>query len=319
MNTSSNAVTGSQAASQTIAPAAVAATRPFYWSLRRELWEHRIIYLTPLTAAVVFLFGFVVNIIRVRYQMHGVWPVDPAKRHELLASPFAVSAGLIMGTALIVGFYYSLEALYGERRDRSILFWKSLPVSDLTAVLSKFTIPLAIIPLLSLAVTMVTQFIMLLLGSVALLGSGVNVGEIWAQSSFFRLSLDFFYHIVTVHGLWYAPIYGWLFLVSVWSPRAPLVWALLPPFVVCGVEKLAFNTTYFLTLLEARFLGMQAPSMQHVSGSIQPMQHASGGMQMADKLVPVHFFTEPGLWIGLAIAAVFLAAAVRLRKYRGPI
>jgi ABC-2 type transport system permease protein len=218
-----------------------------------------------------------------------------------------------MGTALIVGFYYSLEALYGERRDRSILFWKSLPVSDLTAVLSKFIVPLAIIPLLSLAVTIVTQFIMLLLGSVALLGSGVNVGEIWAQSSFFRLSLDFFYHIVTVHGLWYAPIYGWLFLVSAWSPRAPLVWALLPPFVICGVEKLAFNTTYFLTLLEARFLGSSAPQPMH------PMQHASGSMQMADQLVPVHFFTEPGLWIGLAIAAVFLAAAVRLRKYRGPI
>ncbi|HKT51712.1 MAG TPA: ABC transporter permease [Candidatus Angelobacter sp.] len=314
MTTPSNVVSESQAGTQTAAlPAVFAGVRPFLWSIRRELWEYRIIYLTPLTAAVVFLFGFVVNILRVRYQMHGVWPVDPAKRHELLAFPFAVSAGLIMGTALIVGLYYSLEALYGERRDRSILFWKSLPVSDLTAVLSKFTVPLAIIPLLSLAVTIVTQFIMLLLGSVALLGSGVSVSEIWAQSSFFRLSLDFFYHIVTVHGLWYAPIYGWLFLVSAWSPRAPLVWALLPPFVIGGVEKLAFNTTYFLTLLEMRFLGMTAPQPIH------PMQHASGGMQMAEQLVPVHFFTEPGLWVGLALTALFLAAAVRLRRYRGPI
>ena len=311
MTTPSNVASESHAGTQAAAvPAVFAGARPFFWSIRRELWEHRIIYLTPLAAAVVFLFGFVINIVTVRHHMHGVWPVDPAKRHELLASPFAVSAALIMGTALIVGLYYSLEALYGERRERSILFWKSLPVSDLTAVLSKFTVPLVIIPLLSLAVTIVTQFIMLLLGSVALLGSGVSVSEIWAQSSFFRLSLDFFYHIVTVHGLWYAPIYGWLFLVSAWSPRAPLVWALLPPFVICGVEKLAFNTTYFLGLVEARFLGSSAPQPIH------PMQHASGGMQIA---VPVQFFTEPGLWVGLALTALFLAAAVRLRRYRGPI
>ena len=78
---------------------------------------------------------------------------------------------------MIVGIFYSLEALYGERRDRSILFWKSLPVSDLTAVLSKLSIPLVIIPLLSFAITLVTQFIMLLLSSVVLLGSGMNIGD----------------------------------------------------------------------------------------------------------------------------------------------
>ena len=58
--------------------------------------------------------------------------------------------------------FYCLDALYGERRDRSILFWKSLPVSDLTTVLSKASIPIVVLPLLTFAVTVATQLIMLL-------------------------------------------------------------------------------------------------------------------------------------------------------------
>lgn len=300
MSAHSNAMNGSSAGSQSLAPAAFSATRLFLWSLRREFWENRLIYLVPLAAAAIFLVGFLLNLISLRYRMHGVWPLDPApQQHEL-------SAALIMGTALIVGIFYSLDALYGERRDRSILFWKSLPVSDLTAVLSKLAIPLVIIPVLSYAITIVTQFIMLLLSSVVLLGSGANIWSLWTQESLFRGSLDLFYHMLTVHGLWYAPLYGWLLLVSAWAPRAPLIWAVLPPFVICGMEKIAFNTTYFLSLLQVRLMGPPDPEMPR-------------NADFMSTLIPHHFFDQPGLWAGLAVAAVFLAAAVRLRRYRGPI
>jgi ABC-2 type transport system permease protein len=143
-----------------------------------------------------------------------------------------------MGTAFIVGIFYSVDALYGERRDRGILFWKSLPVSDLTAVLSKLTVPLVVLPLLSFAITVATQFAMLLLSSVMLLGSGVNIATLWTEASFFHVSLVLLYHLLTVHGLWYAPIYGWLLLVSAWAPRAPLIWAFLPPFVSAEWRRL---------------------------------------------------------------------------------
>lgn len=304
MSAHSNAMNGSSLGSQSIAPAAFSASRLFFWSLRREFWENRLIYLVPLAAAAIFLVGFLLNLISLRYRMHGVWPLDPAQQHHEL------SAALIMGTGLIVGIFYSLDALYGERRDRSILFWKSLPVSDLTAVLSKVAIPLVIIPALSYAITIVTQFIMLLLSSVVLLGSGANIAALWTQESLFRASLDLFYHMLTVHGLWYAPLYGWLFLVSAWAPRAPLIWAVLPPFVICGVEKIAFNTSHFLAVLEERLEGPPASAMTMPSGA--PMDPMA-------MLIPHHFFSEPGLWIGLAIATVFLAAAIRLRRYRGPI
>jgi ABC-2 type transport system permease protein len=310
MNTQSNAMPESPLEFQGIAPAILSATRPLYWSIRRELWENRSIYIAPLAAAVVFLFGFLINMIALRRRIHLSWPINPTQHRDVLASPNEFAAALIMGTALIVGIFYSLDALYGERRDRSILFWKSLPISDLATVLSKLTIPVLVLPLLSFVITLITQMIMLVLSSAVLAGSGVNISTLWTQSSFIHVSVGFFYHIITVHGLWYAPIYGWLLLVSAWAPRAPFIWAFLPPFVICGVEKIAFNTSHFLTMLEYRLIGPPA------SASMAP---GSAPMDPMAALMPHGFFSEPGLWIGLAVAVVFLAAAVRLRRYRGPI
>jgi ABC-2 type transport system permease protein len=307
MNTQSNAMNESSIQPQETAPAAVSPAQVMYWSIRREIWENRSIYIAPLAAAAVFLVGFATNTIIMRSRIDAS-RLDPSQPHGLLAN-YELSASLIMGTALIVGIFYSLDALYGERRDRSILFWKSLPVSDLLTVLSKLTIPIVILPLLSFAITLATQFIMLVLASVMLLGTGVNIAALWSQVSFFRVSGVLLYHLLTVHGLYYAPIYGWLLMVSAWAPRAPFIWAFLPPFVISGVEKIAFNTTYFLSLLEERLVGGPESSMA-------ANDHAK---DWTGTLIPHHFFGEPGLWTGLALAAVFLFVAVRLRRYRGPI
>jgi ABC-2 type transport system permease protein len=308
MNTQSNAVNESSIRSQETTPAAVSPARVLYWSIRRELWENRSIYIAPLAAAGLFLFGFVINIATMRRHIAASL-LSPAQQHDLLMTRYELSASLIMGTGLIVGVFYSLDALYGERRDRSILFWKSLPVSDVMTVLSKLSIPLVVLPLLSFAITLVTQFIMLVLGSVMLAGSGVNIAALWTEVSFFRVSGVLLYHLLTVHGLYYAPIYGWLLMVSAWAPRAPFIWAFLPPFVIGGVEKIAFNTTYLLRLLEERLMG--GPG-----GSMAQNNHAE---DWTGTLIPHHFFGTPGLWPGLALAAVFLFVAVRLRRYRGPI
>jgi len=301
MNTQSNAMTESSIQSQGIAQAA----RAMYWSIRRELWENRSIYIGPLVAAVLFLFGFVINMVSMR---RSIVASPRAQQHDLLATRYELSGALIMGTALIVGVFYSLDALYGERRDRSILFWKSLPVSDLTTVLSKLTIPIVILPLLSFAISLATQFIMLVLSTVILQGSGVNIAALWREVSFFHVSGVLLYHLLTVHGLWYAPLYGWLLMVSAWAPRAPFIWAFLPPFVICGVERVAFNTSNFLMLLQERLAGPGDAMAPH-----------SAPKDFMATLIPDHFFSRPGLWIGLALSAVFLFVAVRLRRYRGPI
>ena len=311
MTTQSNPIHDSHPESRATAPGAISEAQRMYWSLRRELWENRSIYLAPLIAAAVLLIGFLISQIALpHHQIRTVLALDPAKQRAAIEEPYTIAAGLIMGTAFIVGIFYSLDALYGERRDRSILFWKSLPVSDLTTVLAKLTVPLFVLPLLSFAITVVTQLIMLLVSSAILLGSGLKIATLCTQVSFVHVSLVLLYHLLTVHGLWYAPIYGWLLLVSAGAPRAPFLCAFLPPFVIYLVEKIAFNTSHFLAMLEYRLAGPEA------SGSM--MQ----GRDLIDQLAaltPWGFFSTPGLWTGLLLTAAFLAAAARMRRYRGPI
>jgi len=301
MNTQSNAMPESFD-TQGIAPAPMSATQPMYWSIRRELWENRSIYIAPLAVAAVTLFGFLIA--TMGYAMS---VTNLAQRRVALEGPYSFAAGVIMATTFVVGVFYSLDALHGERRDRSILFWKSLPVSDLTAVLSKVSIPLVVLPLLTVVVVVATQLIMLLLSSAVLMGSGLSVATLWTPA--FRMSLMLLYHIVTVHVLWHAPIYGWLLLVSGWARRAAFLWAALPPLAICAVEKIAFNTTHFAALLGYRFMGGAEALTAPGSFPIDPMT----------QLTPGKFLSTPGLWMGLAVAAALLAAAVRLRRFQGPI
>jgi ABC-2 type transport system permease protein len=305
MNTESNAVSESPA----IAPVAISPARRLYWSVRRELWESRSIYIAPLAVAAVFLFGFMINMIYLPERLRAAFALalDPMKQHKLIEQPYNFAALLIMGTTFLVAVFYCLDALHGERRDRSILFWKSLPVSDLITVVSKASIPLLVLPLLAFAITVVTQLIMLLLSTVVLLGSGLSVSTLWSHVSFFQMSLALLYHLLVVHGLWYAPIFGWLLLVSAWARRTAFLWAALPPLAIGVVEKIAFNTSHFAAMLGNLFSG----------GA--PGAASTGDSMSMGALTAGHPLSAPSFWAGLAFAAACLAAAVRLRRNREPI
>jgi ABC-2 type transport system permease protein len=235
--------------------------------------------------------------------------LSPMQQRQAIEQPYLFAALMLMAIAIVVAVVYCSDAFYGERRDRSILFWKSLPVSDLTTVLSKASIPILVIPLVTFAVTVATQLIMLLASSAVLVGSGMSPATLWTHVPFFETSLINFGHLVLYHGMWYAPFYGWLLMVSAWANRAPFLWAVLPPIAIGAVEKIAFNSSHFAAMLRYRFGG-------------DPTSAAPQGRMTMDMLgphSPVEYLTRPGLWFGLAVTAVFLFAAVRLRRYRGPI
>ena len=310
MNTQSNTVQESVLESQRVAPAVMSATRPLYWSVRRELWENRSIYIAPMVVAGVVLLGYLVALIHVPQPIQEMAAHHHDMPHLTFQDPYNVASGFIMGTALIVAVFYCLDALYGERRDRSILFWKSLPVSDLTAVLSKACIALLVLPLITMAITVATHWIMFLLNSAALLARGQSVAALWSQLPLFRMDFALFYHLFSMHVLWWAPIYAWLLLVSAWARRATFLWAFLPPLSVSILEKILFGTSHFTSMLNYRFSG-DATVGAATAGSFPfdpNMTH----------LTPGRFLSIPGLWIGLLIAAVFLAATVQLRRYRDP-
>jgi ABC-2 type transport system permease protein len=306
MNSQTNVMSGAgeQAATNTTG----SPTRPFFWSLRREFWEYRSLYIAPLAAAGIFLFGFIVTIGHQVTKMRGMSGMDAMQQRNTMASPYDMASGLLMAVGILVGAYYALDALYGERRDRSILFWKSLPVSDLTAVLAKASIPIIVLQLLCGLITVVLQFLMLLIQSAVVAASGEHASLLWAQLSPIQMWIMLLNHLITIHGLWYAPFYAWMLLVSSWARRAPFLWAVVPVLAVGALEKLVFNTSYFLQILGNRFGGN--PTVVFVKDwPANPMT----------QLMPGHFFLNPGLWAGLIFTALCIVGAARLRRYRTPL
>ena len=290
------------------------AIRPFYWSVRRELWENRSIYMAPLIAAGVVLFGSAITAYDLPRRRINAMALESVPQRAAIEAPYDIAAVMVMFTVFIVGIFYCLDALYGERRDRSILFWKSLPVSDSTAVLAKLFVPMAILPVITFVTIIASQFIMLLLSTAVLLPGGL-AGTTWQLLPWPRLSLILGYGLVT-SVLWEAPVFAWLLLVSSWAKRATFLWAVLPWLAISAIEKLAFDTTYFARMLTSRLTGgfetgfvvMKYPSNSHVP--------------VVDRLIhfdPLKFLSSPGLWIGLLVAAVFLIGAIRLRRSGGPL
>jgi ABC-2 type transport system permease protein len=284
-----------------------AATRPFYWSVWRELWENRSIYVAPTLVAIVVLFGFLVSTIGLPERRRAVLLLDPAKARAAIEAPYDMAAIMLILTAFIVGVFYCLDALYGERRDRSILFWKSLPVSDLTTLLSKATIPLIILPVVTFAIVIATQLVMLLWTSVLLITHGMTPVSTWTYFALFRNSFVLIYGLAAI-ALWHAPIYGWALLVSGWARRATFLWAVVPLLAIGFFEKITFGTSHFGSMLKHRLIGFAPEAFAFNAHSIAGPQ-----------LTPLRYLTTPDLWFGLLFAAVFFAAAIRLRRYRGPL
>jgi len=288
-------------------------SRPLFWSVRRELWENRSIYLAPLIVAAIVLFATMMSNIGLPRRMRNLPTLEPAKQHAAIVRPFSLAPAPIMLTAFLVGFFYSLDALYGERRDRSILFWKSLPVSDRSTVLSKVSIPLVVLPLIAFILSVIVQLILLFEGTFILSASGVGAGRLWAEFSFFANLLIMIYSL-TIHVVWFLPIHGWLLLISAWARRATLLWAVLPLLAVAAVEKIVLNSTAFLHMLRYRFVGALAEGF-----TFNPATPHAVDFEHLSQLTPIRFLTSAGLWVGLIFAALSIAAAVRLRRNREPI
>lgn len=310
MNTQSNAMPEAVAA-QGVAAARVSKMQTFYWSVRRELWENRSIYLAPAPVAGIVLLGFLIGIHHLPERMRTALTLAPMEQVEQIMQPYRLAGLVIMAIEVVVAVFYCLDALNSERRDRSILFWKSLPVSDTTAVLAKASIPVLVLPVITFAATLAVQWAMLLIHTAVLLISGVSVAPLWSQVPWFQMSVMLLYHLVALHGLWFAPIYAWLLLVSGWARRVVFLWAGLPLVAIAVIEKIAFNSSHFVATLQAYVTG--APGSNDLTAAGGPMTHPLTLATLGD------FLASPGLWMALAMTAALLAGTIRMRRYRGPI
>lgn len=287
---------------ETVTKTPDAPVRPFYWCVRREIWDNRSLYTAPLATAGLIVFGFIIGTAR---SLSGHWSgeIDPGSRAVLSMIPYAGAAVAISITGLIVAAFYCLGALYNERRDRSILFWKSMPVSDLYTVLAKFAVPMVLLPTIVFVITVVAQLVLMLITGLGLAGGSPLVG-LWTHWPLGQMTVGLAWTLIAF-SLWYAPVWAWLVLISAWAKRAPFLWAVLPPLGLMLVEEIAFGTSAVGHFVKWRLGG--AFDAAFIGGHNEiPRPDLAG------------FFSGSGVYVGVAIAAALIAAAVWLRRSREP-
>jgi ABC-2 type transport system permease protein len=303
----------------------VARVRPFYWSLRRELWENRSIYIAPAAVALLVLFSVLVGLLRVPQDavpFQRLLEVPPSALRLAGLSLYGAISGVLGVTAGIVGWFYCLDALSGERRDRSILFWRSLPVSDTTTVLSKVLIGMIVVPLVALIVGIALFIVLLLISSIVLAANDVS-GTLLIKNGAFGEALVVHIYAATCAILWCAPLYAWAIFVSSWARRATFLWALMPPAAIMLFEGLAFGTQKFMAIVSTRLSGglryAFVEDMQTFNGDEFRLEADQLPESILSLVDPARFFSQPSLWIGLAIATAFIAASIWMRRYREPL
>jgi ABC-2 type transport system permease protein len=278
--------------------------------VRRELWETRSIYLGPLAVGGIILVGFFIALVPLPSRLRAAQALGGAELRAAVEQPYVIAAIILMAVDLAIAAFYCVDALYGERRDRSVLFWKSLPISDATVVLAKAAIPILVLPLVTFIATVLVQTVMLLSSSAVLAAAGLSASMEWQHVSLIAIWRINFGHLVVFHGMWYAPFYAWLLLASAWATRVPLLWAALPPVAVAIVERIAFNSRHFQTLLLDQFLGASdlSSASEHMTMTMDML--SSGNL---DQLL-----LSRGMAVGTLLSILFLFGAVQLRRYRSP-
>jgi len=241
---------------------------------------------------------------------------------KILTGLYGAIALMIAIASTVTAMFYLLDALQGERRDRSVLFWKSLPVSDTTAVLTKLFTAMAIAPAIAFAVIIVTQLVVIVLSSIGLLFAGANPAPLWTNLPiFFQVTVVVIYSLIVI-SLWFAPIYGWLLVVSSWAKRSTFLWAVLPPVALSVLEKVLLRTEYVGDFIAERLFGLYRLLGGRIGQSADDMSDA----QVRDSFLKLRdldvagslqdFYTSPELWLGVLAAALLLAAAMWVRRYR---
>jgi len=285
----------------------------FIWLVRREFWENKAIWVMPACIGglmvVAGMFGNV-EISTVHTKLALLRTGD--QQSELATVLSLLAIGAVFWAALsIYAVWYLLDCLYADRKDRSVLFFKSLPLTDSATVFSKLFVALIAIPLVYLVAADVSALLMALVISVrthSVFGNILWRPGLWAQQQVLWL------YVIATGILWYLPIVGWLLLVSAWAKRAVILHAVLPPLAIMLAEHLFTGTHTASLLFRDRLLGGSYSAFHHpINFSLENGAALPSFWQLAD---PVGFLSSAEVWIGVLVGAACIAGAVQLRKRR---
>ncbi len=314
----------------------------FKWLLKREFWEHKggFFWMPIIVGAVMTIFiaislliatlglkdGMEINGVAVSSLVSAATIEQKTAFASALVSRYA---GLSMPILLALGvavFFFCLGALYDERKDRSVLFWKSLPVSDRATVLSKVAMALGVAPAIALVVATITAVVSGLFICIGVAALGVNIfGEVLRNSATYLAPLQLA-AMLPIYALWALPTIGWLLMVSAWARTKPLLWAIGVP-LMTGVLlswansmfRFDWNMGWFWKDIIARLLGSVIPgSWVGQIGRNLPNEDAMRNPNALSELLIQSWQLLGGanIWIGAAIGVAMICAAIRLRGLR---
>ena len=308
--------------------------------IRREFWENRSLWIVPgvviaiLTVLSLYMLVAVlvghsqtvntVDMNGMHFQLDNLPDFSQAAPEQVVL--FVRTATFFLGLTFssimkIVLFFYLLDSLYADRRDRSILFWRSMPVSDTRTVLSKLATALftftGITLVAAIALELILLVFMLIMGSVL----GVHPWSILLYPWTFVQSWLLLLYGLVVQAIWFLPYFGWVMLASSWAKKTPFLWAVLVPLGLMGAEGWVFHSANFARLVTRHSLDWLplAFNFDPAKAMGKTFDYSYEGMSLVGFDNLGRLLANPELWIGTAIAAVFIYAAIWLRGNRSEI
>lgn len=297
-----------------------------YALIRRELWEHRSLYVVPAVLGLVIVlieltgqaavsaFGAHIDI-----ALLGATNIGVNERGAIISALLSAFSGLFVFEMLILTIFYSLDSLYAERKDKSILFWRSMPVTDAETVISKLLIALVIIPFVTLGFIALTHLLVLLITSIWVGMRGANAWHlIWSAAPLFDNWAATVIFVLSV-SLWLSPFVGWFLLVSAYTKRSPTLMSILPLIILPLLERSILSSHLLFDAIYARSVHIPIRRNIDFGGLFSSAGFSIEGItdiSLVAMLDIGKFLTSPGLWLGLVVCALFSTAAIYVRRFR---
>lgn len=296
--------------------------------VKRELWEHRSIFITPaaigaimalsVLATLMFASGFAKELDMVIFGAQNV--AGEGERRAALTAFFVSTSTIFFVALAILTVFYCLDSLYAERKDKSILFWRSLPVTDAETVVSKLLTAVFVLPAMMAIGIFATHLINLITTSLWVSSKGGSAGTlIWGSVPILDNWLAALI-VLVASGIWMAPFIGWFLLVSAWAKRMPLFWAFMPPIVLILVESIVLDTHFFAKAIGERGNSNSIPLFQTVDIEAffeeEQWRGAIDNISLLELIDLGKFVTHSGTWVGLLVCAVFVTGAIYVRRFR---
>lgn len=299
--------------------------------LRRELWEHRSIWVTPAAVATVISLLAVAMVVAIGAfgeamnadiaKIADMTAPDNVRRAALAASLVGNTSVFLIAMWFLIVFY-CLDALYAERKDKSILFWHSLPITDAETVVSKLVVVFLAIPVATFAAVVVSHLLNLIIVSIWLATEGASPGRmIWGAVPLF----DTWGAVLTVLialPIWMAPLVGWFLFVSAWAKRGPLLRAALPLAILPILEYIVFKSGHLWEAILTRFRLDAMPIFDGVKRVGANFDEDNMQSMLAENISLISwldygsFLTSIEVWAGLIVCGLFSGGAIWLRRYR---